>query len=187
MAQLYDALAPEYDIQMTALGYNLPDLAVETFVHRCEDPPNTVLDAGAGTGILGSLLAAAGITCTLGFDLSAGMLAVAHSRGVYGSLVQADLRHPPFAAFSMDAIFCIGVLDHVGPDPSILANLVRLLRVGGLLVASLEGALQNRVQTVLEELVAAQMIATVELLGPFQGLAGSAHPERDYLVVLGKT
>jgi predicted TPR repeat methyltransferase len=186
LAQLYDALAPEYDIQMAELGYNLPDLAIEAFVRRCEDPPSRVLDAGAGTGILGSLLAKHGITCTVGVDFSAGMLAVAHRRRTYRSLVQADLQHPPFAALSMEAIFCIGVLDHVGPTPRILAGLVRLLRPGGMLVASLEGALKDPVRKHLRDLEACQMVGTVEMLGPFQGLPGSEHPERDYLVVLGK-
>ena len=50
-----------------------------------------MLDAGAGTGLLGEWLKIIGYGPVEGVDLSPGMLAVAARKGVYDRLAQGDL------------------------------------------------------------------------------------------------
>jgi trans-aconitate methyltransferase len=78
-----------------------------------------VLDLGCGTGAAGVRLRQHGFRAIDGVDLSAEMLGRAASKGVYRSLVQADLgRRPPYRAGSFRASVSAGtfISGHVGPD-----------------------------------------------------------------------
>ena len=77
-----------------------------------------------------------------GMDLSSGMLALARERGVYRELSTADLTAPigaPDAGY--DAVVCVGTLTrgHLGPEP--LAEMARVVRPGGVVVATVLDAL----------------------------------------------
>lgn len=67
------------------------------------EPPNTVLDMGAGTGFLSLLLAAQGYEVTAA-DFSAGMLgrlkAKAADRGLPVRVAETDALHPPAGNFA---------------------------------------------------------------------------------------
>ena len=67
------------------MGYRSP-AAVSEVVRRLLQPDARVLDAGAGTGLLGVALAKAGFTRLDAFDLSPGMLAEAARKNVYDDL-----------------------------------------------------------------------------------------------------
>ena len=110
----------------------LDDAGLKT--SKCLD----VLDAGCGTGLCGPLVAPYARRLT-GVDLSAGMLAQAREKHVYDELVQAELteylRHCLDAfdiIVSADTLAYFGVLDEV------VAAAASALRVGGLLVFTLE-------------------------------------------------
>ena len=101
-------------------------------------PGQTALDAGCGTGrALPHLRTAVGEAGhVLGFDLTPEMLATArrHGRHAHALLVLADARRLPLPAGSVDGGFAAGLLPHL-PDPGLgLAELARVIALGGRLV-----------------------------------------------------
>ena len=95
IARTYDAWAATYDAEMAALGYRHPTICL-ALLARHLPPGGPVLDAGAGTGLLGEWLKLTGYAPVEAVDLSPGMLAVAAAKGVYDRLEQGDLdRAPP--------------------------------------------------------------------------------------------
>ncbi len=87
-----------------------------------------LLDLGCGTGAAGVRLSALGFTAIDGVDLSPEMLAVAAAKGVYRSLVVADLNRPlPVRPGTYTGSVSAGTFrdGHVGPDavPTILGAL----------------------------------------------------------------
>ena len=91
-----------------------------------------VLEVGCGTGlIMRRLEKVAKRIC--GVDLSEGMLRVARSRQLH--VAQADATSLPFADESFDAVVCFKVLAHVQDVRTALAEMARVLRPGGHLIA----------------------------------------------------
>jgi predicted TPR repeat methyltransferase len=136
--RVYDEWAPEYDGEAAAalMGHRSP-VEVAERVAALVRPEAEVLDAGCGTGLVGAALAARGFRSVDGLDLSPGMLRHARRRGVYHDLGPADLRlSTPGAAAKFGVVTCAGVLapGHLGPGA--LVGLVRVLRPGGVLVAT---------------------------------------------------
>ena len=95
-------------------------------------PGGTVLDAPCGTGKYFPMLAAAGHRVA-GADQSAGMLARARARGIAFSLERLSLQDLSYAG-QFDAVLTIEAMQHIPPEdwPSVLANLGRAARPGGL-------------------------------------------------------
>ena len=98
-----------------------------------------VVDLGCGVGGNLTMPAAASPRSTVGVDLSP--IALAHARARYpdARLVRADLNRPlPFADASIDAVTIFNVLYHqwIRDDVSILGDVHRILRPGGLLLAT---------------------------------------------------
>lgn len=100
-------------------------------------PGDTVLDAGCGTGrAMPALRAAVGPGGTvLGADVTAAMLesAVRAGRGDSGLLIQADAARLPLRSRALNAVFAAGLVSHLSPPGSGLAELARVVRPGGLL------------------------------------------------------
>lgn len=93
---------------------------------------STVLDAGCGTGRVGVELAAAGWDGTLvGFDLPAGMLAVAAETAHHERLVQASLTELPLGDESVDAVIATGVFTHGHVRSESFPQVLRVVRPGG--------------------------------------------------------
>lgn len=95
-----------------------------------------VLDAGCGTGAaLQAVLARADCRAT-GVDFSATMISGARRRlGGRADLVEAPLEHLPFAEATFDAALALNVLYFADSDGEMIAELHRVLRPGGRLVA----------------------------------------------------
>lgn len=138
--QFYDEWAHRYDDDTVADGYTGPTAAVEAivqFIGPNDMPKTTFLDAGCGTGLVGVLLARDGASTIDGVDLSPGMLQVARRTGVYGSLEEADLSKPMKQQDeSYEVIACVGTLRHGHVGPQVLAEFVRVVKRGGLVVAT---------------------------------------------------
>lgn len=96
-------------------------------------PGSTVLDAACGTGRIMALLRRNGFRAT-GCDISRAMMAVARRRlqslGVESPLVESEIQHLPYRARSFEAVTCIGLLMHFGPDARVqmLRELARVSR-----------------------------------------------------------
>jgi SAM-dependent methyltransferase len=97
-----------------------------------------ILDAGAGTGLLGAALVERGFTSLDALDLSPAMLAEAERKGIYGSLVETRLgERLPYDDAAYDAVVSSGVLTTGHAPASSLDELVRITRSGGHVVFTL--------------------------------------------------
>jgi ubiquinone/menaquinone biosynthesis C-methylase UbiE len=103
-----------------------------------------VLDAGCGSGPLFAALRDRGAVVT-GFDKSAGMLELARRRlGDGADLRVADLGRPlPFPDGAFDDVIASLVLHYLEDWTAPLAELRRVLRPGGRLIASVDHPLQG--------------------------------------------
>ena len=93
----------------------------------------SILDAGAGTGMVGEALAELGYTNLTAIDLSEEMLEVAHQKQVYKTLYRDNLEAPIDCCTSdrFDAIIAVGVFTLGQARPQALQNLDPLLKSGG--------------------------------------------------------
>jgi len=112
--------------------------AVAGVAGRLLDPDATVLDAGAGTGLLGEELVRAGFRRLDAFDMSDGMLGQAAGKGIYRDLRVARLGEPlEYDTGSYDAVVCAGVLTAGHAPAASLDELVRVTRPGGHVIFTL--------------------------------------------------
>ena len=147
----YDAEAPTYDMNLYPAGTQ------ETWVARLLGmipAGSTVLDAPCGTGRYFPLIAGAGMR-VIGVDQSAGMLAQARARNLAGILELKSLQDLSYAA-EFDATVTIDAMENVPPDdwPTVLANLRRAVRPGGVLYLTVEEASDQRIGHAFEALTA---------------------------------
>jgi MFS family permease len=134
----YDRIAPAYDAELLdRMGYRSPEV-LSGVVQRLVPTEARVLDAGAGTGLLGLALADKGYARLDGLDLSAGMLAEAKRKNVYGDLRQARLGDAlDYSTGSYDAVVSGGVFTAGHAPASALDELVRITRSGGHVIFTL--------------------------------------------------
>jgi SAM-dependent methyltransferase len=95
-------------------------------------PGPRVLDAGCGSGRMLDELAHYGRVC--GVDLSSEAVAAARSRG--HEVVRAAIEAMPFGDATFDLVSCLDVIEHTPDDRATLAELLRVTRPGGLLIAT---------------------------------------------------
>ena len=109
----------------------------------------SLLDAGCGTGgALRWALNLGPVAAVAGADISAEAVALARARVPEARLEVAPLRAMPFEAQSFDLVLTNDVLQHV-PEPELaesVAELRRVLRPGGVLLARTNGALRARAE-----------------------------------------
>lgn len=139
---LYAVWAETYDADLQTGGHNYvaPTLVADTVLGLGEHhKKGAVLDAGCGTGLVGTALAAAGVATTIdGLDLSHHMLRVAEKTGAYENVIQADLtKEIARPDESYELVTCAGTFTHghVGPIPA-LREFVRVVKVDGHVVVT---------------------------------------------------
>jgi SAM-dependent methyltransferase len=105
-------------------------------------PRGRVLDLGCGSAPLRAELAGRGY---IGLDTSAAELAAARAAGA-GLLLRASAAAIPLRGASVDVVACSMSLMVFSPLPQVLAEIARILRPGGLLVATVPagGPLRGR-------------------------------------------
>lgn len=134
--QVFDQMAARWDEIM-------PPLSREKFrelIALAEVQDKTVLDVGAGTGVLVEAGLAAAPRLWIACDLSSEMLKKLGEKfkdrigeGVL-ALLHADVHSLPLAAASVDRVICHNVFPHFRQPKGALAELHRVLRHGGLLI-----------------------------------------------------
>jgi SAM-dependent methyltransferase len=138
LAERYDEWAKTYDADLDAdFGWVGPLVAVDVAV-RYFAKTARILDAGAGTGMVGKLLFDRDYRDLVAMDLSQGLLDVARRKNAYTEFHQMVMGEPlDFATNSFDGVISVGVLT-VGHAPaSSLDELVRVTRPGGHVVFTL--------------------------------------------------
>ena len=169
----YQEWAAHYDRDLAQdFGYRLPQAAAQA-VRRCAPLNAKVLDAGAGTGLVGEALAALGYRNVDAMDMSQPMLAVAERKNVYRQRFEMRLGEPlGFKAAAYDATVAVGVLTLGHAPPAALDEFVRITRPGGWIVFSMRDDVYEahgfkEKLTALEE---AGQWALTEKSAPFEGL-----------------
>jgi len=138
LTERYDQWAKDYDAELEQdFEWVGPQRTAELFT-RYVAKEARILDAGAGTGLMGEILVELGYQDLVAMDLSQGMLEEARKKNVYRELRQMVMGETlDFATGSFDAVVSTGVLT-VGHAPaSSLDELVRITRPGGHIVFTL--------------------------------------------------
>jgi predicted TPR repeat methyltransferase len=138
LTERYDQWASNYDTELEEVyGWRSPRIAAE-FVNKYVSKDGRILDAGAGTGLVGCCLHKLGYTDLLAIDLSEEMLRKARNKKVYKKLHQMDLGETlNFPDDAFDAVVCVGVLTYGHAPASSLREMIRVTKPGGHIVFSL--------------------------------------------------
>lgn len=124
--KLYEAWAETYDQTFAeALDYQMPRHVARAFLEAGGKGP--ALDVGAGTGLVGEVLNELDFGVCDGTDISAEMLEVAKTKGVYRRVFTADITtQMDVKDGTYQGILCAGTftLGHVGPEG--LDELIRI-------------------------------------------------------------
>lgn len=136
LASSYDEWAQDYEDDMLGLGYAIPAVAAG-FVGRHVPPEGCVLDAGAGTGMFGSILRVLGYEDLVGIDISERMLEKAGEKGSYRGLHRMALGEPlGFDDGAFSAAVSVGVFTTNHAPPEALDEMVRVVEPGGWVIFS---------------------------------------------------
>ena len=123
LTERYDEWANNYDTELEeSYGWRSPRIASE-FVNKYVSKEGRILDAGAGTGLVGCCLHELG---------------KARNKKVYKELHRMDLGETlNFPDNTFDAVVCVGVLTYGHAPASSLREMIRVTRPGGHVVFSL--------------------------------------------------
>lgn len=140
LVRLYGDWAESYDESFAeSSGYLLPTAVAEAFHVLAGKGP--VLDLGAGTGLVGEVLAQLGVTEIDGTDISAQMLAEAALKDVYDNLFEGDLTaHLPCDAGHYNGIISAGTFTHGHVGPQAFDEVLRVAAPGALVCLSVNAA-----------------------------------------------
>ena len=173
LEERYDLWAKEYDENLESdFGYVIPRVAAETF-GQFVPKESKVLDAGAGTGLVGVELHRLGYTNIDAMDLSRGMLDEAGRKGVYGDLYQMVMGEPlDFDTGSYDAAIGVGVFTLGHAPANSFDELARIVRPGGFVSFTLRPDVyaQNGFREKQEELESAGIWELTNVTQEFQGM-----------------
>ena len=138
LAERYDQWSMDYEKDLaTDFEYLAPQMSAEVLAKHVPRDAR-ILDAGAGTGLVGVCLAELGYGRMVAMDLSQGMLDEAQKKQVYEDFHQMVMGETlDYDTDSFDAVITVGVLT-VGHAPaSSLDELVRVTKPNGHIVFSL--------------------------------------------------
>ncbi len=121
--------ASAYTGAATVVDVRVPLVAAVVEAH-----PERVLEVGCGWGELAEWIARETGATVVAIDLSPHMIRLARERGVAASV--ADVQALPFADGAFDVVVAAWMLYHVPDLARGLAEIVRVLRPGGRLVAA---------------------------------------------------
>ena len=174
VAELYDKWAATYDDDMSAAGYRHPTICLALLARHLPRGAAPLLDAGAGTGLIGEWLAILGYPRVEALDISEGMLARAAQKGVYAAFHRLALGGPlPFDDGTYAGIISAGVFTsgHVGAEG--LDELIRICRPGGVIVATVKNTLwEDGFAARIADLEMQGVISRVEETAPYVSMPG---------------
>ena len=132
LEERYDQWAAEYDADLEKdFGWAGPQLMADLAADYVEKDAR-ILDAGAGTGLVGVALKQNGYHNLVAGDLSEGMLKQADQKGVYRELHQVVLGESMgFETDAFDAVVSVGVFTEGHAPCEAFDELVRVTRPGG--------------------------------------------------------
>ena len=136
---MFSRISPQYDRMNRLMTAGLDGRWRRAAVATAEPRGADVLDIGCGTGDLSAEFRRAGAGSVTGADFSAAMLALARDKtsgkAGDGDWLQADALRLPFADGTFDAVASAFVLRNLVDLPAAFAEMLRVLRPGGRVVA----------------------------------------------------
>ncbi|WP_181174363.1 MULTISPECIES: class I SAM-dependent methyltransferase [unclassified Mesorhizobium] len=176
VAALYDRWSQTYDSDMSAAGYRHPTICLALLARHLPRGSAPLLDAGAGTGLIGEWLDIAGYPEVEALDISQGMLDQAERKGVYSALHCLALGGPlPFADNAYAGVISAGVFTsgHVGAEG--LDELIRICRPGGVIVLTVKNTIWDLgFNARVAELEAQELVTRIEETRPYVSMPGEA-------------
>ncbi len=173
LEERYDQWAKSYDEDLDKdFGWLGPSLALEA-CKQYVPADSRILDAGAGTGLVGKFLSEAGYRDLTAIDMSPGMLEEARAKGVYRQMRRMVLGETlDFPDDTFDAVVSIGVLTQGHAPASSLDELVRVTKPGGHVMFTLRPDLYETAgfREMREELESAGRWKLVKMGKPLQAL-----------------
>ena len=134
----YNEWSPKYDQELVNQCNYVAPQKVVTVLSGFVSPDAKILDAGAGTGLVGEILQQNGYSNLEGIDISAEMLEQAQVKHVYTSLYQKVMGEPlGFPADTFDAITSVGVFTYGHAPSSSFDELIRITKPGGYILFTL--------------------------------------------------
>ncbi|MBV9455398.1 MAG: class I SAM-dependent methyltransferase, partial [Rubrobacter sp.] len=141
-----------------SFGYSTPAVTAWFFGRYVNPEDGTVLDAGAGTGLMGQILAPLGYHDLIGIDISQSMLEFARTKGVYKELRQMELGgHLDLPTDAFSAVVSTGVFAAGHAPPESFEELIRTTRPGGHVIFSVrtdvyvDGGFQDKQEALEKE------------------------------------
>jgi SAM-dependent methyltransferase len=137
IVEIYDSWAEDYERRILGNGYSTPAVATWFFGRYVKPEDGTVLDAGAGTGITGAILAPLGYRDLVGIDVSPRMLELARNKDVYKDLREMELGgRLDFPDDAFGAVVSTGVFAAGHAPPESFDDLIRVTKSGGHIIFS---------------------------------------------------
>lgn len=177
LVERYDDSADVYDEAMSNdVGWT-GHIELAAVVGRYVAPDATLLDAGAGTGMLGDELAKLGFSKMDANDLSPGMLARARGKGIYKECRVMELGQPlDYGNDTYDAVVACGVFTPNHAPASSLDEMVRITKPQGLILYTLRAdETPGDFPPKHHELTNAGAWTLVEDCPPFPSIASEPH------------
>jgi SAM-dependent methyltransferase len=172
LSHAYDEWAASYDSDMAEVGYRHPAIALALLSRYLPAGSAPILDAGAGTGLVGELLGTVGYPEVDALDASEGMLAVARRKNAYRELHHGFLGETlPFDTGRYAAVVSTGVFTagHVGKEG--LPELFRVVRPAGLIVLSVKVSVwEAGIEESLRSNEAEGVVEPVEITAPYESM-----------------
>lgn len=135
LTQIYDQWAGSYDAHAEHRNSAQPKTVAEVFLNVIEDRGASVLDVGAGTGLIGELLKKQGYMRLSAFDPSQKMLDMAKEKDIYQAYHKGYLGDPlSFADNSFHAIVASGIFTVGHVDATVFPELNRILCASGKMI-----------------------------------------------------
>ena len=173
LEERYDQWAAEYDRDLEEdFAWNAPKTAAQILA-KLTPSESTILDAGAGTGLVGEELAKLGYQDMVAIDLSMGMLEEARKKGLYADFRQMVLgEHLDFDTDSFHSVISVGVFTLGHAPACAFDELVRVTKPDGFIVFSLRTDVyeENGFKEKQSALEAAGKWTLAQVTDPFQPL-----------------
>lgn len=155
LSQNYDQWADQYESDTSSVWEPVPKAAAEMLsTHLKGNRKATILDIGAGTGLVGVALAELGFDNIVGMDISARMLAKAAQKGVYKALVccsLSDQQENSLGIFSqVTGVVATGVFAERHAGVTELAAVQTRISPGGIFVFTARQSFLPELRPVLE-------------------------------------
>jgi predicted TPR repeat methyltransferase len=147
LTRVYDQWASSYDAHANARNSAQPAAVAQMCLNLIDNKAASILDVGAGTGLIGENLKAAGYQNLSAFDPSEKMLEVARAKGIYQFYHLGYLGDRlAFDDNSFEAIVASGIFTTGHVDASVFPELNRILKPSGRMIFALNTKLMDEAE-----------------------------------------